>query len=197
MAFQLVQFLFWLSLSTWFGVVLFIAAAAPVIFRTVREANPILPSVLSVNLQGQHGTLLAGSIVHNLLSHLKLVQAVAAGLLLVAMVLQSFLIDLSGTNGSAALVRWGLWLAAAGVLLYDWLAIAPKLARFRKQYVDHADEPEIANPAKENFDRLHQRSVTGLQVLLFFLLGMILFSGSITPKSRGTPIHGTSLQSAN
>ena len=36
-------------------------------FRTVRESNPLLPLVLSVNLDGQHGTLLAGSIVSNLL----------------------------------------------------------------------------------------------------------------------------------
>ncbi len=50
--FQLIQIVFWLALSTWFGAVLFIAVAAPIIFRTVRESNPVLPMVLSVNLEG-------------------------------------------------------------------------------------------------------------------------------------------------
>ena len=74
MLFPAVQIVYWLSLSTWFGGVLFIAVAAPVIFRTVRENNPILPGVLSVNLDNQHGTLLAGSIVANLLQILVRVQ---------------------------------------------------------------------------------------------------------------------------
>ena len=58
--FQLVQIVYWLALATWFGGVLFVAIAAPAVFRTVRENNPVLPHVLSVNLEGQHGTLLAG-----------------------------------------------------------------------------------------------------------------------------------------
>ena len=61
--FQLVQIVYWLSLATWFGGALFVAMAVPAIFRTVGENNPVLPHVLSVNLEGQHGTLLSGSIV--------------------------------------------------------------------------------------------------------------------------------------
>jgi hypothetical protein len=60
----LVSILYWLSLSTWFGAAVFVAVAAPSIIRTVRENDPLLPTVLSVNLEGQHGTLLAGSIVN-------------------------------------------------------------------------------------------------------------------------------------
>src|SRR3954454_21167129 len=60
--YQIVQIVYWLALATWFGGVLFVAISAPVILRTVRENNPILPHVLSVNLEGQHATLLAGSI---------------------------------------------------------------------------------------------------------------------------------------
>src|SRR5580704_19328585 len=62
MLLDLVQVVYWLALSTWFGGVLFIAAAAPVIIKTVKDADPLLPTVLSVNLEGQHGTLLAGGI---------------------------------------------------------------------------------------------------------------------------------------
>lgn len=199
MAFQFVQILFWLSLATWFGAVLFVAVAAPVIFRTVRESNPILPGVLSVNMEGQHGTLLAGTIVQNLLSHLKIIQAIAAGVLLVAMIAHLFIVNLGGSNGTAAIVRGGLLIAAIGILLFDWLAIAPKVEQYRKEYLDNADEPEIANPAKDNFDAQHARSVTALQALLFCLIGIILFSGSITPAAsgRGTPLDANPIQKAD
>ena len=50
LAFHFVQMLFWVSLSTWFGGVLFVAAASRVIFQTIRESDPLLPTVLSVNL---------------------------------------------------------------------------------------------------------------------------------------------------
>src|SRR4051794_12991628 len=84
MLFDLVQTIYWLALATWFGGVLFIALAAPIIFRTVRDNNPILPTVLSVNLEGQHGTLLAGSIVANLLAALQRIELACAGGLFVA-----------------------------------------------------------------------------------------------------------------
>ena len=76
--FELIQILYWLALSTWFGGVLFIAIAAPVIFRTVREGNPVMTSVLSVNLEGQHGTLLAGSIIGQVMAVLVRIQLVCA-----------------------------------------------------------------------------------------------------------------------
>src|ERR1700744_4539924 len=105
MGFQIVQIVYWLALATWFGGVLFVAVAAPVVFRTVREANPILPTVLSVNLENQHGTLLAGTIVGNLLSMLTKVQIGCAAAMALAIVAQFFLIDLSGNNAAAAYLR--------------------------------------------------------------------------------------------
>src|SRR5690348_16751309 len=87
-AFQVVQIIYWLALSTWFGGVLFIAIAAPIIFRTIRESNPLLPTVLSVNLEGQHGTLLAGSIVSNLLGMLLKVEMICAAALLLTIIVQ-------------------------------------------------------------------------------------------------------------
>jgi hypothetical protein len=84
-----VQIVYWLALSTWFGGVLFVALAAPVIFNTVRESNPILPTVLSVNLENQHSTLLAGSIVGNLIERLTRIEYACAAALLLGMVLFS------------------------------------------------------------------------------------------------------------
>src|SRR5215213_1848841 len=125
--FQLVQILYWLALSTWFGGVLFVAMAAPVIFRTVRENNPILPHVLSVNLEGQHGTLLAGSIVGGLLARLARVQLICGAALLVALIAHFFLANMNGQNRAAAIIRTALFFAAAAVSLYDGWLLWPQI----------------------------------------------------------------------
>jgi hypothetical protein len=181
MAFQIVQIVYWLALSTWFGGVLFIAIAAPVIFRTVRESNPVLPAVLSVNLEGQHSTLLAGSIVGNLLAQLLQVQLACFAVLMLTMLGQLFVADISESNLAVAILRLVLCAGAGGVVIYSWAVLWPRIQALRTEYIEHADEPEVANPAKDEFDREHRRSVMMMQVVLFGLLGIVLFSGNIAP----------------
>jgi hypothetical protein len=185
--FQLVQILYWLALATWFGGVMFVAVAAPVVFRTVRENNPVLPHVLSVNLEGQHGTLLAGSIVGGILARFARLHLACAGALLVALVAHFFVANMDGSNRTAAIIRTGLFLVAAALTLYDGWVVWPELWRQRQEFIDHADEPELANPAKDEFDRGQRRSVTLLMGVLFLLIGMILFSGYIRPRDT-TPL---------
>ena len=180
--FQLVQIVYWLALATWFGGVLFVAMAAPVIFRTVRENNPVLPHVLSVNLEGQHATLLAGAIVGSLLARLAWVQLICGGALLLAIIAHFFVANLGGANQVAAIIRTALLFAAGAVALYDGWFLWPQNWRYRQEFIDHADEPEVANPVKDQFDRGQRRSVALLMAVLFLLLGVILFSGNITPR---------------
>lgn len=182
MLFQLVMIVYWLALATWFGGVLFVALAAPVIFKTVREANPLLPGVLSVNLDGQHGTLLAGSIVGNLLNRLAQIEIGCAAVLLLTLIIQPFTVDIRESNLTAYILRFALAAVAAAVVAYDRWVLWPRIWKQRQEYLDHADEPDVANPAKDEFDRLHRQSVTMLSGVLFLLLGVILFSGGITPK---------------
>jgi hypothetical protein len=186
--FQLIQIVYWLALATWFGGVLFVAMAAPVVFRTVRENNPVLPHVLSVNLEGQHGTLLAGSIVGSLIARLARVQLACGGVLVLALVAHLFVANVDGANGTAAIIRTALLLAAGGLALYDGWLVWPQLWRHREEFIEHADEPELANPAKDEFDRGQRRSVTLLMAVLFLLLGVILFSGNITPRRAAVPV---------
>lgn len=183
--FQLTQIAYWLALSTWFGGALFIAIAAQVIHQTVREANPVLPNVLAVNLDKQHATLLAGSIVSNLLRRVTTIELCCGGVLLVTSVCQLFFIDLDApANRTAAILRGAMLVAALGLVVFHWRAVWPKIETFRKQYIDHADDPEIANPAKDQFDREQKTSLTVLMAMLFLLLGVILFSGNITHGVR-------------
>jgi hypothetical protein len=190
--FQFVQIVYWLALATWFGGVLFIAVAASSIFKTVRQANPIIPEVLSVNLEGQHATLLAGSIVSDLLNQLGKIEVICGIALVATLIAQVFLIDLSGRNAAATVLRAVLLAAALAASAWHRWMIWPKITRHRAQYIEHADEPEIANPARERFDREHRRSVSLLQVVLFLLLGIILFSANISPRSTGTWPHPVS-----
>ena len=182
--FQLIQILYWMALATWFGGVLFVAIAAPIVFRTVRQYNPTLPTVLSVNLENQHGTLLAGSIVANVLGALLRVELACAAVLLLTLAAQWFVTDTGGREWIMLVMRSALFLAATVLVIYDWRVVWPKVVRFREEYIDHADEPDVANPAKEQFDRYHQESVGILRNVLFLLLGMILFSASIRPGGR-------------
>jgi len=179
--FPIVQIVYWLSLSTWFGGVLFIAIAAPIIFRTVRESNPVLPHVLSVNLENQHGTLLAGSIVANLLQVLTRAEMICAGGMALGLMGQWFLVDLHSPSQFTLLVlRSGLFVGAVGLAVYDWRVVFPRIWAYRKEYIDHADEPDVANAAKEQFDQYHRQSVMLLSLILCLLLGIVLFSGNIS-----------------
>jgi len=188
MAFQLVQILFWLSLATWFGGVLFVAMTAPVVVRTVREANPILPHVLAVNLDGQHGTLLAGTIVASMLNLLWRVQLACGGVMLFVLVAQWLVMDTRDqANLVAALVRTGLFLGAVTLTLYNWRFVWPKVWAERQAYIDNADNPDLANPAKDRFDRHQVESANVLNLVLFMLLGMIVFGGLVTPGKAVAP----------
>src|SRR5687767_13958165 len=124
----LVQILYWLALSTWFGGVLFVALSVPVIFNTVRQSNPILPTVLSVNLEGQHATLLAGSIVANLIERLSRIEIACAVAMLLALVAQWALIrPLSATNLVPAVIRSALYVGAVVMVVYHTRVLWPRI----------------------------------------------------------------------
>jgi hypothetical protein len=186
--FQLVQIVYWLALATWFGGVLFVAMAVPAVFRTVGESNPVLPHVLSVNLEGQHGTLLAGSIIGAMVARLARVQLICGAALLLTLIAHFFLADLTGANRTAAVIRMALFFAAAAISLYDAWVVWPQAWRHRQEFIDNADEPDVANPARDLFDRGQRRSAALLTAVLFLLLGMILFSGNISRRLGGVPI---------
>ena len=185
--FDLVQILYWLSLSTWFGGVLFIAIAAPIVVRAVRESNPVMTSVLSVNLEGQHGTLLAGSIIGQIMAVLVRVEVACAAMLAVALIGHWVMLPRTGNQLVMQIVRTALFVAAVALLLYQWRVVWPRMWKHRQEYIDHADEPDIANPALDEFERYQNELANVLIMLLAVLLGMILFGAVI----GGLPVEIT------
>jgi hypothetical protein len=178
----LIQTIYWLALSTWFGGVLFVALMAQAVVRTIGEFRPMLPTVLSVNLENQHASVLSGAVVGNMLRKLSIVQLVCAVVALV-MLLGHF--AMVGSNRVAVIdviARGTLLMGTLGVVLYDRYILWPKLWSARQMYLDNADNPDVANPAKEEFDRAHHESVS-LLFICWVLLGLLIaLSATITPK---------------
>jgi hypothetical protein len=100
---------------------------------------------------------------------------------LVMLIVQPFIIDLSASNKGLAIMRSVLFIAAAALVFFDWQFVWPKIQKYRSEYLDHADEPEIANPARDRFDQEQRKSLSLLGMVGAVLLGIILFSSSITP----------------
>ena len=179
--FDLVQIIYWLALSTWFGGVLFIAVAAPIVMRVMRDEKPVLPRVLSVNLEGQHGQLLGGAVIGTIMEILFRVELGCAGAILVTIVAQLIMLHPSGQFLVLPVVRVAVYLGAVGLLIYHWRNLWPRMWRVRQEYIDNADNPDVANAALEQLDRLQGESATVLFFLVTLLLGMIVFSANIRP----------------
>lgn len=171
-----VAIFYWLALAAWFGAALFVTVAAPVVFRTVGEADPTLPTVLSVNLEGQHSTLLAARIVANFLASLARIEIAASVTIAVCLLAEWVAVIGSERDFALLLLRTMLFIAAVAFALYGSRSVRPRAEAARQEYVDHADEPDVANAAIERFDALHRESVLFLLLTLFSLVGLIIFS---------------------
>ena len=180
--FMLVQTVYWIALSVWFGGLLFISIIWPVIYRTIADADPTLPTVLSVNLEKSHGSLLSGNIMANILRMFSKIQLGCSATLLVMLLAQWGVIDLSRQNKIHAIIRSALFLAAAAVVVYERYGVWPKLMKERQTYLDHADEPDVANPAKDQFDKYQSEEMWLLFFQIVLLSLMMMFSGVVTPR---------------
>jgi len=181
--FMLVQTVYWIALSVWFGGLLFISIIWPVIYRTISDADPTLPMVLSVNLEKSHGSLLSGNIVANVLRLFSTIQLGCAGVLLLMLLAQWGVMDLLPRNKLHAIIRSVLFLLACVIVIYDRYVVWPKLMQHRQTYIDHADEPDIANPAKDQFDRYQNEEMRLLFFQIILLSLVMIFSAVVTPRS--------------
>ena len=184
LAFQLVQTVYWVGLASWFGGAVFIAIAAPLIFRTIREHDPTLPEVLSVNLDAQHSTLLSSTIMGRLMQALNRAALAFAIAVIIGLIGQAYILRPLGPSLVQLVIRVSLFAFAAAALFYDWRWLSPRLFFQRQQYIEHADNPELANAAREQFERLSRESVNVLFLQTLLLLGLILFSANVALPPR-------------
>jgi hypothetical protein len=176
MAYQLVQTLYWLSLAIWFGGTLFLGISWPVIFNVLREEDPTLPRVLSVNVDHDHAGLLSGTLVGALIRHFGRIQLICAGVLLASLVAQWFVVTKDHYGMLAGVARCTLFVGAAGLLIADRFSVWPRVWAAREAFIENADDPEIANPIRERFNQLQLLSIRYLLLQLTLLSLMIVFS---------------------
>lgn len=178
--FPFIQTVFWAALGAWFGSAAFVALVAGVIHRVVRDHDPTLPRVLRVNLDGQHSTLLSGDVVFHLMQVLQRVGIVCAVALFLTLIGQIALTQPVGFPRIEAVVRVTLFIAAVVTLVFNGRFVWPAIAQHRNTYIEHADTPEIANPALDQLERYQREAALVLYIQLVLLLAMILFSVNVT-----------------
>ena len=86
--YQAVQILYWLVLSGWFGALLFIVVAAPVIFRVVRKLEVRSGLYADPSLDDDQTSIVAGEIVGTMLARLAQIQMLCGIILLPLMIAQ-------------------------------------------------------------------------------------------------------------
>ncbi len=178
--FPFVQTVFWALLGAWFGSAAFVALAAGVIQRVVKQHDPTLPRVLRVNLDGQHSTLLSSDVVFHLMQLLQRIGIACAAGLFLALIAQIWMTQPVGIARVEAAVRATLFIAAVVTLVFNGRFVWPAIAQHRNTYIEHADTPEIANPALEQLDHYQREAALVLYIQLVLLLAMILFSVNVT-----------------
>ena len=106
--YQAVQIIYWLVLSVWLGCMVFLAVAAPVVFKVVRRlevrSRPIMPIRPSMTSRPRSWPARSSALCWRGCGQ---VQMICASALLPLMIVQFFLIDLQGTNLIAAMVAAG------------------------------------------------------------------------------------------
>ena len=184
LAYQAVQIFYWLVLSVWLGSMVFLAAAAPAVFRAIKNLDARSGKHSDPAFDEEQTTIVAGGVMGSLLNRLTQIQLICAGAMLPLMVGQILLIDLTSTNGIAAIVRAALWLIALMILLYEWRIHHPHTWALRQQYLDNPDDPEVSGRAREQFDREQRHSEQLFQITVFILIGLVVLSANIQPRSR-------------
>jgi hypothetical protein len=175
---QLIDTISWAALSTWFGGALFLAVASGVIFRVHRDADPTLPRVLSVNIDGDHASLLSAEVVSGIDRLYTLIGLVCAAVIVVAIVVRS----VAQPDGSASsLVQGLIVLLASIVTAYQGRSLRPRIERARLDYINHADDPEKCADARSRFNRFSREYLNVLMMLIALLLAAILFSAVRQP----------------
>ncbi len=168
--------LYWFALAAWFGATLFLVLAVPIIHAAVERADPTLPTVLSVNLDGRHSALLGGQIVDDLLKRLWPIELVAMVAMTFAQLGEWIVILNNGGDILLPAVRTGLLVIAAVVAGYGSRVVRPRAAGHRERYVEVADDLEAAAEAAEAGNRDQGEIMSLLTMELFALAGLVLFA---------------------
>ncbi|HVX85166.1 MAG TPA: hypothetical protein VH253_10160 [Phycisphaerae bacterium] len=165
----------WLGLAAYFGGMLALAVAAPVLFHTTRAQHISMPGIASPPLDMGNET--GGEIFGNILNAFAYVEVVALLLLLVGLLGKLR----AGTRVSHVLAV--LYAVLALTVLVDLGYVRPKVWNTRETVRELAATAPggaagaaFSPPAKQSFDALHALSERLGQVKFWLLLAMLILS---------------------
>lgn len=167
-------------MAGWFGSALFLILAHRTVFAVMRDQDPTLPKVLSVNIDGDHGVLLSIHLFTKLSRLMTALGIVCATMVACGLAGQIAFGERVGPRFIEWIVRTGLFLASVGVVIYDRLAVTPKLSSAIASYIDQADDPEATRENREKVIRNYHEATAVLGALACTLGGLILFSANIS-----------------
>jgi hypothetical protein len=162
---------YYLFLGIWLGAIVLLAAGAGIVFRVVREHQPVLgqrpyddPAVAD-----QGANILAGAVVGDMIQALGLIASLCAmGAVACAGLQLALLRDRMGAAW-ANVLRTGGILFAVGLLGYHALAIVPDIEQHRTAMYDPVVTEQQRMTARAQFQPLHEAServVTGQALCL-------------------------------
>ncbi|GIW75744.1 MAG: hypothetical protein KatS3mg104_0807 [Phycisphaerae bacterium] len=68
-------------------------------------------------------------------------------------------------------------------MIYGRWVVWPKVLKHRTNYLEQADNPDIANAELDLFDRYSGQLYSVVRNLLFATIGMLIFSAALRPAS--------------
>ncbi len=155
--FEILQFLYHLSLAVLVGGALVLgAAAAPAIFRTVRSRGE------------------AGAIFGAILKSWDGLAILCVVLVILTSILKAGAFEVTGAPETRLLIRWAAIVLMSGAVLFSSGWANPVARSIRAQTPDWDDVP-ATTPARREFDRMHRSSTRAMQVaILAGLVAMFL-----------------------
>ncbi len=170
----------WLGMAAYFGGMLALAVAAPMVFRTTRTAHVSMPGITSPPLDMANET--GGEIFGNMLNAFAYVEVAALFLLLVGLLVRLR----RPTRGAHVLAV--LYVLLGLTALADLGYVRPKVWTTRERVRElAATAPAVATfapPEKQTFDQLHVLSERLGQVKFWLLLGMLVISAPAVDGAR-------------
>ena len=174
---QVVQLLYLLGVSAWFGGLLLLTLGLPAVFVAVRDADPTLGRFVNVELEGQHVGLLSARLHEALAEAFRPVawlSAVSATLAVAGQWVGQVADDFAG-DPTRLTLRTLLLIVAGTLLLYDALRVAPRVRQARDSAEAAVRDTVKAELLSRDLEAARSERVTVSQIMLAALLGLIVF----------------------
>ena len=190
-SFKVINVVYWLALTLWVACIISAAVAAMGVFTTLPELGlTIEPFTAALGDEpAEHGRVAGGKVMEPIFAATDWLQAGAAGLVIVALVIQAAVFG-NHLKSLSNVVRVLCILAAATLLAIHLFVLAPRMNRNLREYwqaIEHNDGHAMTQ-YRHAFNSDHGTADRLVRIRLLVLLGAVVFSAVVfTPAPGFTP----------